>query len=108
MSDVNEIAQEMIEEALVSSKRFGSIVPEVDHVRLGEAAKKYRKRAGVFATDVGRILELTKVQINFLESGAKMWDAKTLRRYLSAIERLQAQGKSRSSSPTTKANGSHR
>lgn len=83
-----DLARKIVKRFLTkSSKRFGSLVLEVDNTALGSYMKKVRLKAGVKAINIAREMGCHRSEITVLEAGAKPWNFDKLVGYISALDK---------------------
>ena len=89
---MTQIAQEMIRDSVKApSRKFGSLLLELDNELLGKKATQFRLEHNVKAVEVAKVLKLTRAAICRLETGRKAWDKHSLQTYLAAVRQIARQ-----------------
>jgi predicted transcriptional regulator len=86
---IKDLANQIVKNNLtVPSKRFGSIVLEVDDKGIGNSVRELRLKKEIEAQDIAEAMRETKCLLSLLEHGERKWNLERLVAYISAVNAI--------------------
>lgn len=84
----DKISQIFKESLTAPDPNWGDWIQVVDHQTMGKLAREFRIKKKVRAVDVGRLMDISKARIYFLEKGRTAWTLGSLKQYILAVARM--------------------